>query len=161
MEDIGFWIDLWSVVASYHMSLHSCKRSLFARGLSIDSHAYVISQHACWPIGTSRPTCANQYALVIIETTRPKANSIHTAAGHKWTQTPARNIVQEAVFSILNVPASIVRLSPSCHFDLGGSRHDWGLFLVEETDFLQIHYDAEHLLQSYPHSIRWLSFNLL
>ncbi len=32
------------------MSLHSCNRSLFARGLSIDSRPYVISQHARWPL---------------------------------------------------------------------------------------------------------------
>ncbi len=31
---------------SCHLCIHACNRSLFARGLSIDSRAYVISQHA-------------------------------------------------------------------------------------------------------------------
>ncbi len=62
---------------SCHLCLHACNRSLFARGLSIDSRACVISQHARWPIRTPCPTCANQDALVVIT---PKANSIHTVA---------------------------------------------------------------------------------
>ncbi len=48
-----------------------------------------------------------------------KANSIHTAAWHNWTRTPARNIVQKTVFSLIHLPASFIRLWPSCHFDLG------------------------------------------
>ncbi len=37
--------------------------------------------------------------------TRPKANSIHTAAWHAWTWTPPLNIVQKAVFSPIHFPA--------------------------------------------------------
>ncbi len=46
------------------------------------------------------------------------------------------NIVLKAVFSLIHLPASFIRLWPSCHFDLVGSRHGWGLFL-EQTEFLQ------------------------
>ncbi len=49
-------------MCSCHLSLHACNRSLFERGLSIDSRAYVISQHVCWPIRAPLPTCANQDA---------------------------------------------------------------------------------------------------
>ncbi len=45
-------LPLESVAASCHLPLHACNRSLFARGLSIDSRAHVISQHARWPIRT-------------------------------------------------------------------------------------------------------------
>ncbi len=41
-----------AVAASCHLSLHACNRLLFARWLSIESRAYVISQHACRPIRT-------------------------------------------------------------------------------------------------------------
>ncbi len=47
------------VSCSCHLCLHACNQSLFARGLSIDFPAYVISQHAHWPIRTPPPTCAN------------------------------------------------------------------------------------------------------
>ncbi len=40
------------VVASCHLYLHACDWSVFARGLSIDSRAYVNSQHVRWPIRT-------------------------------------------------------------------------------------------------------------
>ncbi len=113
-----------SLHCSCHLRLHACNRSLFARGLSIDSRAYVISQHARWPIRTPLPTCANQDAWVVITPKRSKANSIHTAAWHAWT----------AVFSLIHFPASFIRLWPSCHFDLGGSRHGWGLFLEQTGD---------------------------
>ncbi len=67
---------------SCRLCLHACNRSLFARGLLIDSHAYVISQHVHWPIRTPLPTCANQDAWVVITPKLPKANSRHTAAWH-------------------------------------------------------------------------------
>ncbi len=92
-------------------------KSLFARGISIDSRAYVISQHACWPIRTPSPTCANQDAWVVITPKWPKANSMHTAAWHAWTRTPPLNFDHKAVFSLLHFPASFIRLWPSCHFD--------------------------------------------
>ncbi len=50
-----------------------------ARVLSIDSRAYVISQHARWPIRTPRITCANQDAWVVITPKWLKANYIPTA----------------------------------------------------------------------------------
>ncbi len=37
--------------------------------------------------------------------------------------------------SLIHFPASFIRLSPSCHSDLGGSRHCWGL-LLEKTECL-------------------------
>ncbi len=58
---------------------------------TLGCHAYVISQHARWPIRTPRPTSANLGRWVVITPKRPKANSIHTAAWHNWTQTPSRN----------------------------------------------------------------------
>ncbi len=33
------------------------------------------------------------------------------------------------LFSLRHIPASFVSLWPSCHSDLGGSSHDWELFL--------------------------------
>ncbi len=72
-----------SGAASCHLSLHACNRSLFARELSIDSRAYVISQHSYWPITTPRPTCANKDALVVITPKRLKANSIHGTPEHE------------------------------------------------------------------------------
>ncbi len=78
---------VWNVAAA--------RVSLFAGGLSIDSHAYVISQHARWPTRTPRPTCANQDDWVVITPKRPKANSIHTATWHAWK--PPLNIVRNAV----------------------------------------------------------------
>ncbi len=86
----------WCVAASCHLSLRACNRSLFARGLSIDSRAYVIGLHPCWPIRAPLPTRANQDACLVITPKRSKANSTHTAAWHAWTRTPARNIVQKA-----------------------------------------------------------------
>ncbi len=50
------------VAAGCHLFLHACNRSLFEHGLSIDSRANVISQHARWPIRAPLPTCANQDA---------------------------------------------------------------------------------------------------
>ncbi len=57
---------------SCHLCLNACNRSLFARGLSIDLPAYVISHHVRWPIR----------APPLITPKRPKANSNHTAAWH-------------------------------------------------------------------------------
>ncbi len=94
-------------------------RSLITRRLSIDSRAYVISQHARWPIRYPRPTCANQDAWVVITAKRLKANSIHTAPWHAWTRTPPLNIVQKAVFSLIRFPALFICLCPSGHFDSG------------------------------------------
>ncbi len=104
---------------SCHLRLHTCNRSLFARGLSIDSRAYVISKHVHWPIGAPLPTCANQDAWVVITPKRPKANSFDTAARHAWTRTPPLNSVLKAVFSLIYFPASFMRLWPSCHSALG------------------------------------------
>ncbi len=86
------------VAARCHLSLHAYNQSHFARGLSIDSHAYIISQHTRWPIRTARSTCANQDAWVVITPKRPKANSIHTAACHAWTRTPPLNFVLKLYF---------------------------------------------------------------
>ncbi len=61
---------------------------------------------------------------------------MHTAAWHAWTRTPPLNFVLKAVFSRIHFPAPFIRLWPSCHSDLGGSRHGWELFL-EQTEFLQ------------------------
>ncbi len=106
------------VAGSCHLFLHACNRSLFARGLLIDSRAYVISQHVRWPIRTPRPTCVNQDTWVVITPKRPKVNSIHTAAWHAWTRTSPCIIVQKTVFCLIHFPASLTRLKPSCHFDL-------------------------------------------
>ncbi len=48
----------WSInacICSCHLCLHACNRPLFARGLSIDCCAYVISQHVRWSIRTPPP----------------------------------------------------------------------------------------------------------
>ncbi len=73
---------------------------------------------------------------MVITPKRPKANSIHTAAWHAFTRTSPLNFVLPAVFSLIHFPASFIRLWPSSHSDLGGSRHGWGLFL-EQTECLQ------------------------
>ncbi len=107
-QDLNQWCQC--AAASCHLSLHACNRSLFARGLSIDPRAYVISQHARWPIRTPRPTCT----WVVITPKRKKVNFIHTDAWHYWTRTPACNIVQKAVFflntfsRLIYVPMAIV-----------------------------------------------------
>ncbi len=126
-----------SVVASFHLSLHTCNLPLLARGLSSVSRANVISQHASWPIRTPRSTSGNPDAWVVITPKRPKANSIYTAACHAWTRTPSLNIVKKAVFSLIHFAVSFTCLWPLCHFDFGGSRHGWGLFL-ERTEFFNI-----------------------
>ncbi len=128
--------NVCAVAASCHLSVHTCNRSLFARGLSIDSRDYIISQKARWPISTPRPTCANQATWVVITPIRPKANSTHTATRHAWTRTPPRNFVYKAVFHLIYYPTSFIcpwRIVP---FWLGGSRYGCGLFL-EQTEFLQ------------------------
>ncbi len=127
------------VVGSCHLSLHACNQSLFALGLSIDSRAYVVSQHALWPIRTVPPTCANQDVWVVIITKRPKVNSIHTANWHAWTRTPPLNIVQKVVFSLIHYPASFICLWPIVPFWLGGSRHGWGLFVEQTTPYIGEH----------------------
>ncbi len=116
------------VVASCHLSLRTYSRSLFARGLSIDSRAYVISQHARWPIRTPLPTCANQDAWVAITPKRPKIEF--------YSHSHAARLNTKSVFSLIHLPASFICLWPSCHSDLGGSRHGWGLFL-EQTEYPQ------------------------
>ncbi len=83
-----------------------------------------------WPIRPRLPTCANQEAWVVITSKRSKVNSIHTAARHAWTRPRARNFVQKAVFSLIHFPISLIRNWPLRHFDLGGSRQGWGLFIV-------------------------------
>ncbi len=123
---------------SCQLCLYARNRALFARRLSIDSRAYVISQHARWPIRTPSPTCANKDAWVAITPKRPNAISIHTSAWHAWTRTPPLNFVLEAVFSLIHFPASFIRLWPFVPFWFGGSRHGWGLFL-EQTEFPQTH----------------------
>ncbi len=126
------------VAASCHLPLHTSNRSLFVWGLSIDSLAYVTSQHARWPIRTPRPTCANQDAWAVITPRWPKANSIHTATRHAWTRTPARNTAQKAVFSLIHCPASFIRLWPSCHFDLGGIQTWFGAVCRTTLQFLPL-----------------------
>ncbi len=109
------------VAASCRLSTHAYSRSLFVRRLSIDSRAYIISQHAPWPIRTPHSTCANQDAWVVITPKRPKANSIHTATWHTWTRTPPRNKFSPDTFSCLIYPSlAIVR------FWFGRSIHGWG-----------------------------------
>ncbi len=100
----NYWHNAQSQAASCHLSLHACNQSLFARGLSIDSLAYIIIQHARWPIRTLHPTYANQDAWVVITPRRSKGNSMHTAAWHNWTRTPALNIVQKDLFSLIHFP---------------------------------------------------------
>ncbi len=130
-------MDLWQVSASCCLSLQACNQSLLTRALSIDSRAYVISLHACWPIRTPSPACANQDARVVITSKRPKSNSIHTVVRHALTRSPARNIVQKTILFVIHFSISLIWFWPSCHFDLGGLRHGWGLFL-EQADSLQI-----------------------
>ncbi len=112
----AFLVSRGTVAASCHFSLYACSRSLFASGLSIDSRAYVISQHAHWPIRTRCPTCPNQDAWVAITPKRPKANSIHTAVWHVWTRTLHRNTIQKTVFSLMYFPDSFILFWPSCYF---------------------------------------------
>ncbi len=44
-------------------------------------------------------------------------------------------------FFVIHFPVSLNQLWPSCHFDLGGSRHGWGSFR-EQTDALQIYWHS-------------------
>ncbi len=153
------------VAANCHLCLHACNRSLFALALSIDSRAYVTSQHVRWPIRVPLPICANQDAWVVIMTKWPKANYIHTATRNAWTRTPPRNFVHKAVLYRIHFPASFTGIWPSCHFDLGGSRHGWGLFL-EQTEHLQnqlklfrIHYPNHvfyHVFSTFNCNQSWL-----
>ncbi len=123
------WSKREAVAASGHLSLQACKRSLFPRRLSIDSRAYVISQHAHWPIRTPRSTCANQDAWVVITPKRPRANS----TGHERQHvTPFRKQYN----TIYILPPHLSALGHRAIFDLGGSRHGWGLF-VEQTNIFQ------------------------
>ncbi len=111
------------ITSDCRFCLHACNLTVFTRGSSIDSRGYGISQHVHWPTRAPLPTCANQDAWVVITPKRPKSNSIHTAACHAWTRTPSLNIVQKAVFPSVHFPVSFIRLWPSCHSDLGVSRH--------------------------------------
>ncbi len=152
----GYPFQQW--VCSCHLCLHLCNRSLFVCGLSLDSGTYVISQNVRWPIRTPPPTCANQDAWVLITPKRPKANSRHTAALHALTRTPPRYIVQKAVFSLINFPASFIHLWPSCHFDLGGSGHGWELFL-KQNEYLTSFALINRLLSSLPFFIKRRSWD--
>ncbi len=102
---VGLSIQDEVVLASHHLLLHACSRSLFARELSIDSRAYVINQHTRWPIRTVPRNCANQDAWMVIVSKLPKANSIHTATWHAWTRTPRLNSAQKAIFFLIHFPA--------------------------------------------------------
>ncbi len=66
-----------------------------------------------------------------------KANSIHTAARYARTWTPPRTIVQKAAFSLTHFHSSFIHLWTSCHFDLGGKSHEWGMF-VGQAGSLQL-----------------------
>ncbi len=81
-------------VCSCHLCLNACNRSPFARGLSIDFPAYVISHHVRWPIR----------APPLITPKRPKANPIHTAAWHTWTRTPPNTFSRLIYPSLAIVP---------------------------------------------------------
>ncbi len=121
---------------SCHLRLHACDRSLFARGLSIDSRAYVISQHVRWPIRAPLPTCANQDAWVVITPKRPKANSIHTAAYSRLNTNAIPKYRSEGCIFLNTFSRLIYPSLTIVPFWFGGSRHGWGLFL-EQTEFLQ------------------------
>ncbi len=114
--------------------MHSSSLPVAARtcmcAIDRSSHADYQSILAYTPIRTQRLNSANQDARAVITLERPKANSRHSAARHAWTRRPARNIVQKTVFSLIHFLASFIRLWPTCHFDLGGSR----LGLVRRTN---------------------------
>ncbi len=64
------------VAASCHLSLHACNRSLFARGLSIDSCDNDISQHAHWPIRTPEwSSCLSDQRRILC--TQPRGTIEH------------------------------------------------------------------------------------
>ncbi len=110
------------------------------RGLSIAPRANINSLHALWPIRASRPTCANQDVRAFVTSRRPNLNSTHTATCHAFTRTLSRSIANKAAFSEYYFPVLLIRLWPSCHFDLEGSRHGrrgGGVFFVERADTLQ------------------------
>ncbi len=95
---------------------------LSTRRIGLRGHIYRIQQ------GTSRRRRRSSACWEILEhrthewSFTPKwlkTSSIHTATRHAWTQTPPRNIAQKAVFSLTYLPASFIRLWPSCHSDLG------------------------------------------
>ncbi len=133
------WMAFWdAVVASCHSSLPACNRSLFAREPSIDSRASSLTNTCASQSQRRLPPAPIRMPEWSSRLSGQKANSIHTATWHDWTQTPPLNIVQKAVFSLMHFPASFICLWPSCHSDFGGSRHGWGLFL-EQTEFLQWH----------------------
>ncbi len=100
------WIE--AIAAEWRYPLHACYRLLLARGLSIDSRAYVISLHAGWLIGTPSPTCTNQDAWVVITPKQPKANSIHTAAWQTWTPTPVHSTGKKALVYLIQFPAPFI-----------------------------------------------------
>ncbi len=108
------WMLTTYKLCSCHLCLYACNRSLLARGLSIDSRAYVISQHARWPVRAPLPTCANQDAWVVITPKRQRQILFTQPRG-----TPTRSIIKKVVFYLIQFPASFICLSPSCHSDLG------------------------------------------
>ncbi len=87
------------------MSLHACNRSLFARGLSIDSRAYVSSQYARWPVRT--PEWSSRRIL--------------------FTQHERHLVIS---FRRLYFP-----IGPSCHFGSGGIETWLGVAPVELNRF--------------------------
>ncbi len=80
--------DLGPELYSCRLCLHACNRSLFARGLSIDSHAYVISQHARRPIRTPSPTCKRENE-VADALSRITINAVHFEEGIDYEQMAA------------------------------------------------------------------------
>ncbi len=47
---------------------------------------------------------------------------VRHAAGHNWTRTPSRNIIQRAVFFLIHFSVQLICLWSSCHSVLGGHR---------------------------------------
>ncbi len=119
------------IAAKYELSL------VFAHVLSIDFCTRVIDKFS--PL-REQPTCAlvnqnsNQDAWAFLTLRRLKANSIHAAARHTWTQMPPRYIVHKVVLYLIHFPALFISLWSLCHFDLGRSRHGWWLFVQYPTN---------------------------
>ncbi len=89
-----------SVSGKCKMLLTSARsnRSLFPRWLSIASRARVNSLHQPWPIRSSPPACANQYAWAFLTPRWPEVISSHTAALSTW----------KAAFLLIHFPAIVI-----------------------------------------------------
>ncbi len=87
--------------------------------------------HTLWPIFWPHPICTNQGTWKFFTFKRPNANTRHRRTSHLNTNTE------------LHFPTSIFRFWPSCHSDLVGSRHGWGLF-VKRTDGLTLFVAVEY-----------------